>query len=123
MKGGFGSELALEVLRTKGREGSTPAERERPVRRSAGNGGSWRDRAGRRMGSDYTAIERSTSQSGGEQSFNDDQWTRRRGLRHGWGYAPGDDRSYPTRLHALFPFHRTKLEAKIASAFCYGLLT
>jgi hypothetical protein len=40
-------------------------ERERPVRRTVGNGGLWRDRAGWRIGWDYIAMERSTSQSGG----------------------------------------------------------
>jgi hypothetical protein len=31
--------------------------------------GVWRDRAGRGIGSDYTAMERSTSQSGGERKY------------------------------------------------------
>jgi len=43
--------------------------REGQLLRSAMNVAKWRDRAGRRMGSDYTAMGRSTSQSGGRRSF------------------------------------------------------
>jgi hypothetical protein len=45
-------------------------QRERPLLRNVANDRSWRDRAGRGIGSDYPAMERSTSQSGGERKFN-----------------------------------------------------
>ena len=41
----------------------------RPPRSPSEKGRKWRDRAGRRMGSDYTAVERSTSQSLGMSPF------------------------------------------------------
>lgn len=57
--------LAFALLRRKSATGRLESLREGRLWRSARKVGNWRDRAGRRMGSDYTAMERSKSQKGG----------------------------------------------------------